>query len=224
MWRGQSNIDWRLDHGAYRRLKIEQANVEESDLIHYEQILLAQATHKGYRRQNGRELDDFELLARLQHHGAATRLLDFSRNSLVALWFCVSDNLGKYGLLVGLNVDYLGGDESNKYIEEYIPFIKGLANLSHPQTWEPPIVSPRIAAQHSQFIFSALSKDPRSSITLDSAHNANIFIAISPELKVMLAEILEKTFDIRLQTLFPDLDGFGNSNGASIGRHNMWRW
>ena len=34
-----------------------------------------------------RQLSDLELLAELQHFGAATCLIDFSRSALVALWF-----------------------------------------------------------------------------------------------------------------------------------------
>lgn len=224
MWRGQSNIEWRIDHSAYRRLKLDKNEISESDLLFYESTLLEQATHKGYRVQNGRLLSDFELLAKLQHHGAATRLLDFTRNALIALWFCVAENLDKTGLLIGLHAHHIGGYESEDQNAEYKSEIKLLEKVNHPITWEPPVVTPRIAAQHSQFVYSSLSADKRGSIKLSNSIEANLFIAISPKLKSELDDILEKTFDLRFQTLFPDIDGFGNANGHKISRTKMWRW
>lgn len=224
MWRGQDNIEWRLDHAAYRRLKLTKKRVEEHDLISYEKNLLKQATHKGHRFQNGRLLTDFELLAKLQHHGAATRLLDFTRNSLIALWFSISGSFDKYGLLIGLHVNELGGYESEDENEEYENQINSINKLFHPQTWEPPVITARIAAQHSQFIYSALSDDKRSSIRLSEGQKANLFIAISPSLKNILATTLEKSFDLRYQTLFPDIDGFGNANATGVSVNAMWRW
>lgn len=224
MWRGQSNIEWRLDHSAYRRLIQENKKVTDDSLIHYERSLLKQATHRGYRLQNGRQLSDFELLARLQHHGAATRLLDFTRNCLVALWFCVSANYDKPGLLIGLHCDYLGGYESEDISFDYDPYIKSIATIHHPQTWEPPVITPRIAAQHSQFIYSALSPDKRGSIYIAKENGACFLIAISSQLKRNIEQDLEQLFDLRAQTLFPDVDGFGQANSHLISENKMWRW
>jgi type I restriction enzyme M protein len=39
----------------------------------------------------GSDWDDLEVLAYAQHHGAPTRLLDWSKNPIVGLWFAVSE-------------------------------------------------------------------------------------------------------------------------------------
>lgn len=96
MWRGQADIDWPIHSGAYRRLKNSSySNPNDKDIRWYEKTLIQQASHKGYHYINGRALSDLELLARLQHHGAATRLIDFSKNVLVALFFCVTLEIKK---------------------------------------------------------------------------------------------------------------------------------
>lgn len=87
MWRGQSNSEWLLHSAAYRRVSVSEKVVTERTMKYYEEYLLDKATHKGFRLQDGANLSDFELLARLQHHGAATRLLDTTRNVLVGLFF-----------------------------------------------------------------------------------------------------------------------------------------
>jgi hypothetical protein len=225
MWRGQSNIDWRIDHSAYRRLQLKKNTVTEQDLISYEDSLLRQATHKGYRYQNGRKLSDIELLALLQHHGAATRLLDFSRNALVALWFSANEDIEKTGILLGLNTQNLGGYENGYVvINDYKKHIESIKSYTHPQTWEPPIVTARVAAQHSQFLYSGLSTSKTGSLAFENPIDKNLFIAISPKLKREVSIILAGTFDIHFQTLFPDIDGFGKSNNHQINENKMWRW
>lgn len=130
MWRGQADVDWPLHSTAYRRLCTKSYLVgggtipNENDLIYYEQDLLKSADHKGYRFHEGRKLPDFELLARLRHHGAATRLIDAARNILVGLWFCASSEVEKAGLLVGIHANYVGGYEGEPEERDYDEIIK----------------------------------------------------------------------------------------------------
>jgi len=100
LWRGKSNIAWPIHSSAYRRLIRTSRVVNESSMQYYEEYLLRHATHQGYRFESGRELSDFELLAKLQHHGAATRLIDCSRNIMAALWFACASEPDKTGLLL----------------------------------------------------------------------------------------------------------------------------
>lgn len=94
-YRGQKNADWDVESGALRR--IEETNPqakkttpskEKEDFISYhEKELLEPALMEGHGVGEDRPLYDLELLAKLQHHGAATCLIDFTRNFLVAMWF-----------------------------------------------------------------------------------------------------------------------------------------
>lgn len=230
MWRGQGDINWRIDSGAYRRLAYSSnhdKNIRELDIANYEMTLLRQAKHKGFGYSKGRRLSDFELLAKLQHHGAATRFVDFSKNCLVALWFCIDNSLDKTGLLFGVHTDYLGGnlEGSIRNLDDtYNEFMLGLSKYDVPFFIEPPVVSPRIAAQHGVFLYSKLSNDKTGSLKLAGEEIGNIFIAISPELKLEAKGILTTAFDIRGATLFPDLDGFSKFHAASIHTDEIWRW
>ncbi|MFJ5565216.1 FRG domain-containing protein [Lysinibacillus xylanilyticus] len=225
LWRGQSNIDWRIDSGAYRRLLLRNKNIKEVDIVHYESSLLKRARHKGYGNEDGIILSDMELLAKLQHHGAATRLVDFSKNSLIALWFCVNNMSQDYGLLLGLDTNQLGGMEEilDEDQREYDSATQDLSLYDHPLLIEAPIVSKRIAAQHGLFLYSDKSKSNMGSLKIPS-EGENVFIAISPELKKQSRKVLIETFDIRKETLFPDLDGFSSANSFHVNPREAYRW
>jgi hypothetical protein len=227
MWRGQADIDWPLHSTAYRRLSRKTylsggEAPDEEDLVNYEKQLLRLADHRGFRYQDGRRLPDFELLARLRHHGAATRLIDATRNALVGLWFCCSSLPKKAGLLVGVHTSYISGYEGEAETRDYDEVV---ADLDEEQlkTWEPSPHSPRVAAQHSQFLYSALSAEKTGTLVLPEKKSV-LAIAITPQLKAHSEKILSQVFDIRRLTLFPDFDGLSSSRGVDISPAEDDRW
>ncbi|MCY9594139.1 FRG domain-containing protein [Paenibacillus chitinolyticus] len=225
LWRGQSNIDWPIHSGAYRKLINSKPNILENDIINYEESLIKQARHKGYGKLYGNEISDSELLAKLQHHGAATRLVDFSKNSLVGLWFCVQANQDKTGLLLGVHTNFVGGGiEGVLDDRDYSDLTKDLSKYDHPMFIETPVVSKRIAAQHGVFLYSDVSGIKSGSLKLPKENNANLSIAITAKLKLECRKILIDCFDIRNETLFPDLDGFSNANSTNSDSNDMFRW
>lgn len=86
-YRGQRCDGWHLQSGATQRIAGKRSKPEE--LISYHKDLLEEARWVGGKSlgRNGRKLGDLELLARLQHYGAATCLLDMTSNFNIALWF-----------------------------------------------------------------------------------------------------------------------------------------
>src|SRR5258708_35766515 len=133
-WRGQPNIDWPIDSTAYRRLCRTQKDITEDGLQRYELYLLNHATHQGYRLEEGRLLSDFELLAKLRHHGAATRLVDFTRSVTAALWLSCSSEPDRDGLLLGIHSDHVGGGENAPEGRNYLDIFEGIKHLEYPQT------------------------------------------------------------------------------------------
>jgi len=224
MWRGQSSIDWPVHSAAFRKLKLSNSSVDEMDMQYYEKDLLARATHRGFRLVDGRDLSDFDLLARLQQHGAATRLVDFTRNALTALWFAVASEAKLTGALLGIHAHSIGGYEGlpeNRLYDEIFP---NLAKHDHPQTWEPPAVTPRIAAQHAQFVYSDVVNRRSGSLKLPKKPKELLVVALSPDIKQRFSTILSEVFDIRYSTLFPDIDGFGRANSVHFSRREIYRW
>jgi len=90
---------------------------------------------------------------------------------------------------------------------------------------EPPVVSKRIAAQHAVFLYSGVSSDNTGSLVLPKEDGGTLVIAISPELKKECRKILTMHFDIRTETLFPDLDGFAfHANNTYSKESDIFRW
>ncbi|MDO8390590.1 MAG: FRG domain-containing protein [Actinomycetota bacterium] len=220
LWRGQGDIAWPLDSTLVRRERSSEFGSTETHVTWQEGRLLDRARHRQHDRLDGATLDDFELLARLRHHGAATRLVDFSRSAMVALWFAASDRPDSTGALLGIHTDYLQGHEgvptSGSYAAEIADMVvqasEGRENL---RIWEPAVVSPRVAAQHSQFAYSLVVERPYGTLKLPTEQTSGVrLIALKPPLKRECLAFLRGVMDIGWQTLFPDLDGFGRAWGA----------
>ncbi|SDG37209.1 FRG domain-containing protein [Pelagibacterium luteolum] len=225
MWRGQSDEQWLIDSAAYRKMLLSKNDERmEWHVAHYEKRLLEKARHKGYGILDGRNLSDFELLARLQHHGAATRLIDTSRSGLIALYFACLGNFDRAGMLFGIHTDYLGGGEGKLLDETYDERVKSIEKYNHPQTWEPPVVSPRIAAQHSQFIYSTTKVGlPHGSLAIEKLDYL-LAIRIPAQEKQVYLAMLSANFDVNHLSLFPDIDGFGIAYGSGLEQWANERW
>lgn len=87
VWRGHGDISYTLHHSLHRRLT--RAGVEENaETLAVEELrLIERARASGYDQFSNRSLSDVELVALLQHEGAATRFLDVTPDPFIALFF-----------------------------------------------------------------------------------------------------------------------------------------
>ncbi|MBU9764292.1 FRG domain-containing protein [Mycobacterium sp. TNTM28] len=84
-WRGQARA-WVLSPGMHRRIAgMSQAPLDDQAVVETTDHLLAGARAVGLYPPTVSALGDLQLLAYLQHQGAATPLLDFSTDFLTAL-------------------------------------------------------------------------------------------------------------------------------------------
>jgi hypothetical protein len=101
VWRGQQNAGRGQHSSLYRRLMAHQgittsrldSTEPEAQTFPDEDAMLAAETAILEQALEWRMSDRpaLELFARLQHHGGPTRLMDVTRNPLIAAWFAVED-------------------------------------------------------------------------------------------------------------------------------------
>jgi hypothetical protein len=243
-WRGQAAIDWHVDTGAVRRIKKlgkpTSGRTMADRVDAYERALLNDARLKGFDyHHNQVKLSDLSLLATLQHFGAATRLLDFSRNIMVALWFACQEELDKTGVVIGFKVDPSHFIDQaahvDKSIQELLDFEDGTRSYRACNiAWEPKSLYERIRSQQSLFLFGLSYEGIWSSLTpysfqyhsilVRAPHNQSeearrlglfVAIAITPALKSAMIGHWDHLIGFDIPTLFPDLEGFSRYNGAT---------
>ena len=226
VFRGQKNEEWPLASSAERRLKtslLSQNIIPDRLFIEYHEDLLKKCKLKNYDQREQKQLDDLELLAGLQHHGAATCLIDFTRNALVALWFACqkSDNADGKVFVVNIADRRTFWEITHKHIEnnsisdilQFKPHDTGqdqATGLPTPETfallpnkrgfwhWTPAHLNERITAQHSLFLFGLPSSE--------KLRSKEIIIASAS--KEQIRKELKALHDICEESLFPDFVGF----------------
>lgn len=167
-------------------------------------------------------LSDLEILAELQHKGAASCLVDFSQNILISLWFATQKDPEDFGYLflydinadvfMHNNIEYISRDNCEENIETLLLKTKQTASYVEKHktrfwSWRPTSLNSRIARQDSIFIFGMepfIVKD----------HNI-LAIPIIPRWKSDIQSALKTFFGLTAETIYPDSDGLASSHSKS---------
>ena len=201
LYRGLTNKAREVSASICRRLGV---SVSKEEFIHASEGMVEQARQRGYTRDKVGELKDLQIMANLQHAGAATCLIDFTKSPLVALWFACRPSKDKDGKEADGKIIAVAG-KPPKYK------IIGSKNLDHPLKkllgrnhlwrWRPANLNSRIVAQHSEFIFGERAISP----------DEYVAAVIPADNKVAILRELVK-HNISSEHLFPDFEGFARFN------------
>ena len=202
LYRGLADAAWEVESSAYRRIKRSEGEAPPRVFQNYIERLLEQAGRQGFKRRGGGELSELELLAQLQHNGAATCLIDFTENALVALWFACQEESGKAGKVVAMETAE-SEDFSIVTYENLQDPIKEFLNQDKLWEWTPSNLGNRIVAQNSVFVFG------ERKIEKERWHYEEIRVAASS--KGEIREELKEKFGITEGSLFSDFTGFAQS-------------
>ena len=185
----------------------------------------------GHDQLVGKRLSDLALLAELQHFRAATCLIDFTRNALIALWFACEQLAAKVEKDSG-DENKLDAEKTNDKKEEVDgkvyavrvddpsryrtvtsellekntigDFFKEDDNSRYPlYQWQPKLQNNRIIAQQSVFIFGGAKIEPADECI------------ILKKGKQELLKALDKVTGFNDATIYPDSEGFASLNVQS---------
>lgn len=198
VWRGQQNANWGLHSSLYRRLMdhngiqaspakpVKESGKpfpDETQMLEAEVALILEAAD--WRMS---EVPALELFARLQHHGGPTRLLDVTRNPLIAAWFAVEpgkedgNDARLFALATSPPLEEGEEQAEDPLLKEVLgakryPFWNDYNSLelraradwgtgTLRRLWVPPAYDPRIAAQNAAFLLEGVPMLTQTNIRL----------------------------------------------------------
>lgn len=217
VYRGVSNKDYPIEASTYRRLKDEKGEIRDEDktaerLLQINREMIEDAKRHKHGWENDQPPRDLDLLAKLQHRGAATCLIDFTKNPLVALWMaCRKSSSGSvpgkvYAVKIGQGSPFKevsSDDAENMKIND---FFQGDEKTGYQlYQWQPDYQDNRMLAQQSIFLFGggwgAIKKSE--------------VCVISGQHKQDIWDSLKKSAGISEDILFPDFDGFASQRAQN---------
>ena len=233
VFRGLENKDWGLESSTYRRYVNRPAHTE---FIQYNCDLITRAKNANYHQKENSELKEIELLAELRHYGAATALIDFTRDFLVALWFASrpykNNETLTDGKVIIINIGnsevflQLTPEDKQKSLEDILKFkTRGdqdtperarfdggtiTANISDQKKAELWYWHPRFEINHRLSAQKGVFIFGKAAI--DIADIEYWEVIISQEDKETIHRELSDHFGIKEDSLFNDLPGFAMVN------------
>ncbi len=200
IYRGQSNADWGLSSTYYRRFNFDKNsndnnNPTQKQFQDYHKDLISDAKSYHYHKK---ELNDLELLLELQHYGAATGLVDFSRDFLIALWFASHGSQDTDGKVFLLDIDSIDKFSELQESEEIFAKCDKLQFVNNNFK-----SNNRIFSQKGVFVFG--------NQTIDDVKT----IEILQKDKQLVLQELSDIFSIDEKSLFQDIHGFSMVNDAN---------
>ena len=217
VFRGQSDACWRLRSGASRRLMvdgIDEGDPEyEEEYLEYHRDLLDRARRIVPYGQRGLTESGLQLLARLQHFGAATGLLDFTYSPLVALWFACEDASRDGQVFFASheppNTAFVTAEEEGQDIANIVLTSQDAREMTY-LVWEPVVdgdAALRILGQRSVFVIG------RPVVGDERVNAVRVDAADKERLRAELEQL-----DVSERTIFRDLVGFCQQEGATARR------
>lgn len=189
VFRGHSNIEYKLIPSVGRAKHTSKSRLK------YESSLFDIFRREACAHLTNAPSDEWEWLSIAQHHGLPTRLLDWTYNPLVALYFAVESNEATDGELFALH----SVNKASERVREHSPFA-----ITRPVKLYPNIVTPRIRAQEGLFIACSEIEQPLDEPIRNDWSVERYRIPATAKAKIRY-ELFR--MGVHASSIFPDIDG-----------------
>lgn len=229
VFRGQENAAWGLTHTLYRQLT--GRGIKPRFWGEQERRIIRIFTRKAHLFLSALPRDLLEWLALMQHHGAPSRLLDFTWSPHVAAFFAL-DNATADAAIWAVDASILNADKhpalrtSNKFLPPplkplrldpcFLHFLKSRKRTAY--VVGPFVMNQRLIAQAGTFLVPTVLDCPLDSLLLERDHSARALLKLQIETSKVRRDAIRQLYRMNISqaTLFPGLDGLARSMAQEL--------
>lgn len=220
-FRGQRNAAWPLISSLSRHLR---SFVPPEYWLEREKRSIRVFRRKAHNYLTDPQVleDPLRCLALMQHHGAPTRLLDFTKSPFVAAYFALERST-EWSAVFALNTPAIWDLAPIAFPEltrdevdprDPLRFLRYFTGSPNTVVWtgEPNQLDRRLVAQSGMFVLPGALDDTIDALLdgYESPHPLILKYALAPEMRLAGMRELYR-MNITYATLFPDLDGLARS-------------
>lgn len=221
-FRGQPDASWKLETPLSRYLR--RSGVQEKHWKRQEERILRIFRRKAHLHLSKipDERDSFEWLALMQHHGAPTRLLDFTWSQYVAAFYALSDPpRGCDSAIWALYPPALADNDKfglwtyGNFEKHFLPNTKPIVVIG-----EPHHMNQRLIAHSGTFVVPGKLAAPVEEIVASHV-NVDSLVKLTLATDQIRRDAINALYHMNIThaTLFPDLDGLARSMGFELELH-----
>lgn len=226
-FRGEVSAQWPLMTSLARRLQNYCPDRALWPLRESRALRIFRRKAHNYLSDNSALADDLRCLALMQHHGASTRLLDFTKSPYVAAFFALEnavDDAAVYALNTPLLWSATPRFDATLTRERIDPRIAGnyeryFLNNDQPVIWfgEPSEMDRRLVAQSGLFVMPGQLDRPLAEILEDYEQGTPLLVKYVLPFKLR-AEAMDALYrmNVTSATLFPDLEGLAMASAYEL--------
>ncbi|MBL8325439.1 MAG: FRG domain-containing protein [Rubrivivax sp.] len=230
-FRGEISADWPLTTSLARRLQTFCPDRRQWPVREQRALRVFRRKAHIYLGDSSVIADDLRCLALMQHHGAPTRLLDFTKSPYVAAFFALEDATGDAAVYAldtpalwsaaprfdaTLTRERIDLRDSGNYERYFV-------GNQLPVVWfgEPSVMDRRLVAQSGLFVVPGRIDEPLDA-TLSGYDNGGALLVKYVLPQAMRAQAMQQLYRMNVTnaTLFPDLEGLARSTAYEL--EVMW--